>query len=405
MKHYLNKPALIILVILFTLSLVSCGGGGATGQLASGSLGLSLVDNPEDYDAVYVTINEIHVHNEETGWQVLPDEDLALPQTFNLIELVNGTMAYLGTADLPNGHYNQMRMILEDSEEEPDTEEINILGDPHPYYNYLIYKGDIIPLKVPSGGTSGIKLVKGFDIEFSGVTELVLDFDVDKSVVQAGNNRFWLLKPTIKVIDTELNSVSGTVKDEVTEGPVLEARVTAQSNYEEETLDDEADRVVVDSGSMTDIDGNYYMHISVQTPDDDPYNIVAARTGYAPQCKTLTSNETDTHLVDFDLAPLDPATEEGTFQVSVVGLAETDDHAVVSFRQELDGCGLVEIASVSIVYSEPDTEGKIYSQDIILPVGEYQVVAYASGQVTQDDPYEVTAGASAPLDIEFPQAP
>ena len=88
----------------------------------------------------------------------------SLPQMPPIISWISSTArtALLGVADLPTGTYTQMRLILADT---PDDSE-NILGDPHPYANYLITSADeAIELKVPSGFQTGIKLVHSFDVE------------------------------------------------------------------------------------------------------------------------------------------------------------------------------------------------------------------------------------------------
>ncbi|MDL1978816.1 MAG: DUF4382 domain-containing protein, partial [Deltaproteobacteria bacterium] len=54
---------------------------------------------------------------------------------------------------------------------------------------------------------SGIKILHGFDINKGQTTELILDFDASRSIVKAGSSGKWLLKPTIKVLDTEEYSV------------------------------------------------------------------------------------------------------------------------------------------------------------------------------------------------------
>jgi hypothetical protein len=79
-----------------------------------------------------------------------------------------------------------MRLILAD---QPDNSS-NTLDASHPYANYLIDIDDNYKeLKVPSGLQTGIKIVKGFAIVASQATELILDFDAAKSVVQGREKR------------------------------------------------------------------------------------------------------------------------------------------------------------------------------------------------------------------------
>ena len=53
--------------------------------------------------------------------------------------------------------------------------------------------GNTEPLKIPS---QEIKVLGGFVVEATGQTNVVLDFDAEKSLVKQGNNN-WVLKPVI----------------------------------------------------------------------------------------------------------------------------------------------------------------------------------------------------------------
>ena len=273
-----------IILALFLLSVIGCSGGGS--DSGTGTLSLSLTDaTTDEYQAIYVTIKEVRVHkalsdtveeeeeqgiepiDEENGdeneneWQTILEPDT----TYNLLALVNCMMTNLGVAELSDGHYTQMRLILGDTPDDGD----NIFGVPHPFANYLIdSNGEAHALKVPSGFQTGIKLVRGFDIVTDGTTDLILDFDASKSVVKAGNSGKWQLKPTIKVIDGDENgAVSGTVdlENDDNDGGV---RVSAQ------VLNDN-DEVIDETSTITENDGSYCL-----TLEPGIYNLVAEKDGY-----------------------------------------------------------------------------------------------------------------------------
>src|SRR5262245_55297343 len=90
------------------LLMMSCGGGGG------GQVKISLTDSATDqYKAVYVTIDSVEVHASnasDESWVTL--QNLNLPRTINLLDLMNGVREELGISDLPSGHYTQMRLIL-----------------------------------------------------------------------------------------------------------------------------------------------------------------------------------------------------------------------------------------------------------------------------------------------------
>ena len=127
----------------------------------------------------------------------------------------------VGLAECPVRDWNQSR--TPSSCLEPVTNSRFVTGTSH-------------ELKVPSGYQTGIKIVKGFSIAVSQTTELLLDFDAAKSVVQAGKSGKWLLKPTIKVLESMENLVSGVIDDGV--NPIAGAMVSAQF-YDPDALDPE----------------------------------------------------------------------------------------------------------------------------------------------------------------------
>ena len=181
----------------------------------------------------FVTIKEVQVCKRadsevaESEWITVEGLEY---QTFDLLNLINGAEAYLGTNDqLSSGTYNQMRLILGDiNTMDPDDPEL----PPH----YVLVNGTRQVLKIPSGYQTGIKLVHPFEIVEGRTTGLILDFDVAKSVVKAGNSGKYILKPTIKVIGTRNRA---TVSGLVTEDTGTEDDVTEDTGTEDDVTEDE----------------------------------------------------------------------------------------------------------------------------------------------------------------------
>lgn len=281
-----------------------------------GSLTLYLADATTNYQAVYVTISEVQVHTPEDGqngggWATVGEPE----QTYNLLELVNGVMAELGTTELETGHYTMLRMILG---EEPD-DALNVIEYAHPYPNYIVDgSGEEIELFVPSGYQTGIKLVSGFDIIAEASTELVLDFDASRSVVKAGRSGKYLLKPTIKVVDMiNRADLSGAVTDEDNNG-IAGAIVSAQIYHE--GSENAEPTVEVFTSTRTDADGRYMLYL----PQGD-YNIVAYKelpadeggmvSYYGPECRTLKAEYDFNYSENFTLHMNDTGTLAATVEV------------------------------------------------------------------------------------------
>ncbi len=372
MKSDLKNPGLFLLCVLAMFFLAACGGGGDGSSTTSsmGTLKTTLTDSStEEYQAIYVTVERVEVKPESGDW-----ETVATPGgTYDLLSLVNGVREELGISFLDSGHYNQMRLILGDT---PDSG-LNILGDPHPNNvegNYLIDQSDAVhKLKVPSGFNTGIKIVHGFDISENQTTELILDFDAMKSVVKAGSSGKYLLKPTIKVLDTVDSAiVSGLVSDG-TDG--IEGALVSAQMFDNLALD-AADEVTVerstitagdDSDTIDDETGEYSLYL----PAGD-YNLVAYRTGYEPVCHTVSPTVASSPTAqNFSLPAAVTGTVSGLVHISSADpISNPDPHVTIDFRQVVDCDGTNAMINVKTLEI-----GDEFTYSVDLPIGDYQVVA------------------------------
>jgi hypothetical protein len=226
MKKFHKLIGIILSLTMVTL-ISGCGGGSSSNStVQTGTLALKLIDAPGDFEAVYVTIKEVQVHmsgdeaeenNTTEGSSVAEDQNssdsagwrtVVTPnKTYDLLELQNGVEAVLGEENLTVGHYTQMRLILDT---EPDDSN-NTEGEAHPYANYVMVEMnegtaediilDSVEIIIPSSLQTGIKLIKGFDIEANATTTLTLDFDAAKSISLKKDG--YKMNPVIKIIQEE----------------------------------------------------------------------------------------------------------------------------------------------------------------------------------------------------------
>ena len=101
---------------------------------------------------------------------------------YDVLKLVNDDDTLLADANIPSGRLHQLRLVL-------GTE------------NYVKIEGttQLIKLETPSAQQSGLKLNIQQDVLDGILYTITLDFDVAKSIVKTGNNKY-ILKPTIRTI-------------------------------------------------------------------------------------------------------------------------------------------------------------------------------------------------------------
>jgi hypothetical protein len=391
---------LLALVVLVFGTGCSGGGGGGIGNLR-----LGLVDaSTHDFKAVYVTIDAVEVHlggneNNPNRWKqtAMP----VSPLTVNLLALVNGVREDLGLVDLTAGDYTQMRLIIGD-----------IPGPGiHPFANYVITNTnpvEIYELKIPSGSNTGFKIVNGFTINPGRTTELLLDFDACRSIVQAGNSGQWLLKPTVKVLDTaEYAIVKGRVIDDDSLNPsgINEAMVSIQTY---DTLAaDEKDVVSVVAATVTDsvevspatFEDGYFTLFVAPLDTGESYNLVVYKDGMLPDFTKITSLDMGETLIlpDMHLSVADTGNVNG--QVTIPGADPTEAYATLSFRQQAAFPGIppeeIEIVTLNVLTG--------HAYDVSLPESDYRLVASTFfGFMTEVyDPVSVVADDETLLVIDF----
>jgi len=201
------------LVVLFIAAGCSDDNSTSPGTVdGNGTLKMYMTDAPGDYEAVNVTISSVSVHyadgTEDTEGEEVEGEEEAPAKaavtdgswlavsseavTIDLLTLANGATLMLGTTELAAGQYTQVRLTVESAE--------------------VVIDGESIPLTVPS---SNIKLIHPFTVEADAVTELVIDFDADRSIhVTGGSNSKYMMNPTIRIAEVVLSGgITGTVSE------------------------------------------------------------------------------------------------------------------------------------------------------------------------------------------------
>lgn len=149
---------------------------------------IRLTDDPGDYEAVWVDIKDVQVNvtgDDDKGWESL---DGVHAGSYDLLKLVNDEDTLLADAFIPAGRLHQIRLILGSE-------------------NFVQINGELIKLTTPSAQQSGLKINFQQNVEAGLMYSILLDFDVARSIVKTGSDKY-ILKPVIR---GSLESVGGSI--------------------------------------------------------------------------------------------------------------------------------------------------------------------------------------------------
>lgn len=204
------------LSLLASAALTGCGGDSTVSSEfppGAGTLKVSITDDPVDVTQIshlFVTFDRLYLFparadSDSAGTPPpAPFEVMTAPVTVDLVELNNGFNIQLGAANLPEGRYRSMNLVVTTS--------------------WLIEAdGDTHDVFIPSGDTRGLKIVTDFTVTAGQVSEIMLDFDAAASLHEAppGSGRY-ILRPVIRQLPERplAASIAGTILVETENGLV-----------------------------------------------------------------------------------------------------------------------------------------------------------------------------------------
>jgi hypothetical protein len=173
----------ILILCLAAFAFAACSPSGGTGNFR-----LLMKDMPIEMDHVWVTFAEMTLFSDDHAPITYPTKDEeGNPLRVDLLELretddgkQNLGVIFDGTVD--PGTYTQIRLILTKAAYVP------MGGDPE----------HEIDLFVPSGS---IKIPVNFTIETDALTEVVIDFDAEKSIhVHPTGNGLFIMRPVVTLV-------------------------------------------------------------------------------------------------------------------------------------------------------------------------------------------------------------
>ena len=192
----MKRQHFILLTFLLFFGVTGCSSDDSIEKSEdTAGIAIALTDAPGDYEEVWVEVDDIMIKREEGndgegGWESLGVID---PGPHDLLKLTGGKTQLLTDTDIPAGYLRELRMILGDN-------------------NTIVADGVSYDLKTPSAQQSGLKLQVNQELEAAIEYQFILDFDVEKSVVKAGNSGNYNLHPVLRLsAEATTGSITGSV--------------------------------------------------------------------------------------------------------------------------------------------------------------------------------------------------
>lgn len=181
----MKNPLLFLLTILFSISFWSCEPADSN---PTSLLNVILIDAPAQWDSVFVEVEGVDIEIQVLGRES-ETETFFLPYSLGdkVIEvsaLIAGEGLLLGRDELPVGKIISATFRI---------------GDSHS----LFLDGDRYVLPLANGGMTEIPLELEMDLEQGIAYDLILDFDLEKSI------RVLSESPLVLELDPKLSAVSG----------------------------------------------------------------------------------------------------------------------------------------------------------------------------------------------------
>ena len=242
-----NAGALVLGVTLLVSAAigVSCGGSTKVSGTLPGTVVVSISDPPScmppngSFTHVFVTVRSVQAHidpnagDDSPGWQELAPQLASDPMQIDLFSptQTNCVLAQLGSASLPVGSYQQIRLLLVSNNPAtgaatPKTSNACLglanvfncveLSD-NSFHELLLSSQANTGLKIPPGQIVGgpLQVMAGHSVDLN------IDFNACASIVREGNGAY-RLKPTLTAGQVSANDsgIGGQVVDSLTKAPI-----------------------------------------------------------------------------------------------------------------------------------------------------------------------------------------
>jgi Domain of unknown function (DUF4382) len=315
--------------LLFAAS--GCTGGSvSTPTPGTGMVTVSISDPPScmaphgsstSFTHVFITVRSVQAHidpradDSSSNWQELAPQLANAPMQIDLFATpTNCVLAQLGSASLPVGSYQQIRLLLVSNSPGATLTNNQCLGLANVFNCLELSDNSFHELQLSSEANTGLKIPPGqivggpIQVMAGQSVDLNIDFNACASIVLEGNGTY-RLKPTLTAGQVSPNNsgIGGQVVDSLTQAPIAGKVLVAV----EQTDSMGIDRVVMQAAA--DANGNFrFCPLST-----GPFDIVidAVTTNNVPYNATVVLNVPNgTNLNTVPLIAETGATAPGVLQ-------------------------------------------------------------------------------------------
>ncbi len=429
---------------------VSCGGGSSsTMTTGMGTINVSLSDPPScmppngQFMHVYVTVRSVQANIDakasdgSSGWQELAPQLASQPMQIDLFSKPQTTcvLAQLGSASLPVGKYQQIRLLLVSntpaaSDAVPSTNACAGNG-----YNCVVLEDTTVhELQLSSEANTGLKIPPGqivggpLSVTEGQSVDLNIDFNACASIVHQGNGQF-RLKPTLTAGQVSANNtgIGGQVVDSLTKMPISGSVQVAIEQQDSTGVDRILMQTVADSNGNFRFcplpTGMFDIVVVGIGPANLPYNATAvlnvpngtnlsaillvAETGaLSPtvfQGAVTATNGASPGTIDVSVSALQTVTFNGSSSLQITIPLQTIP--ATNLTPEVDSTGTISVSSNTSCPGTAPANSNCGNYTLVVPASNPSVGVFSASGFTYSVPapgdvlFTVDAQAFKPLTL------
>jgi hypothetical protein len=440
----------VSLLILSCLA-AGCSGSGSSMPMstAMGTVNVSISDPPScktpngSFEHVYITVRSVQAHidpnatDNSSGWQELAPQLASQPMQIDLFSTAqtNCVLAQLGSASLPVGSYQQIRLLLVSNTLTANASAPSTNACAGNGYNCVVLADSSIhQLDLSSQANTGLKIPPGqivggpIQVSAGQTVDLNIDFNACASIIQEGNGQF-RLKPTLTAgqISPNNSGISGQVVDSVTKAPIAGNVLVAIEQPDSTGVD----RIVMEAAADASGDfrfcplpsGTFDIVAVAVGPNNLPYNATAvvnvpngttlnaiplvAETG-APSPAILqgvvtAATSSGGATVDVTLSALQAISFTSTMTVNRQLTIPLESIAATATSSAITSTGVISISTNTACPTGSPASANCSAYTLVVPGSNPSVGVFSSSGFSYaapaagDVPFSVDAVAAVPL--------